>query len=85
MNPERYRVYFEDECPSIGAGWRPVVARIGYKWVHIKTPGAERGTKIKRLVWDKLRKERHENQAVPKSDSQGLTDPEIPIQSGYGS
>lgn len=55
MKPEW--VYLEDEAPSIGAGWRPVIARIGYKWVHIKTPGAERGTKIRREIWDKLRKD----------------------------
>lgn len=64
MNEESYRVYFEDEAPSIGCGWRPVVAKIGYKWVHVRSPGAKRGRKISRQVWDKLRKEhRHANQA----------------------
>ncbi len=53
----RYRVYFEDEAPRIGAGWRPVEATVGYKWVKLKTPGADRGTKIKRSVWDNLRKD----------------------------
>ncbi len=57
MKPERYHVYFEDEARIIGSGWRPVIARIGYKWVHIKTPNAERGTRIKREIWDKLRKD----------------------------
>ena len=54
---DRYRVYFEDECPTVGAGWRPVIAKVGYKWVRLKAPHAERGTKIKRIVWDKLRKD----------------------------
>lgn len=47
-------IYLEDEAPTIGAGWRPVIARIGYKWVHIKTPGALRGTRIKRKLWDEI-------------------------------
>ena len=60
MIQELYRVYFEDECPAIGAGWRLVMAKIGYKWVHVKTPGAGRGTRISRKMWDKLRKQCYE-------------------------
>ena len=65
MKNEKYRVYLEDECPTIGCGWRPVIAKIGYKWVHVRDPNAQRGKKIKRETWDKLRKEaRHEGQVV---------------------
>ena len=53
----RHRIYLEDESPRIGAGWRIVEATIGYKWVKLRTPNAERGTKIKRSVWDTLRKD----------------------------
>jgi hypothetical protein len=68
MKTGKFRVYFEDEAPTIGSGWRPVIAKIGYKWVHVRDPNAQRGKKIKRDVWDKLRKEaRYEGQAVQES------------------
>lgn len=57
MTTEKFHVYFEDEAPRIGAGWRIVQASIGYKWVKLKAPTADRGTKIKRSVWDTLRKD----------------------------
>lgn len=49
-------VYFEDQAPAIGAGWRPVMAKAGWKWVKLRIPGRERGTKIRRSVWDTLKK-----------------------------
>ena len=83
MKLEKYRVYFEDEAPTIGCGWRPVIARIGYKWVHVKDPNAERGKKIPREVWDKLRKEkRHENKAVPESHPQRFAYTEVSAANG---
>lgn len=57
MTTQRFNVYFEDEAPRIGAGWRVVEATIGYKWVKLRVPNAERGTKILRSVWDRLNKQ----------------------------
>ena len=34
----KYRIYFEDEAPRIGSGWRVVMARTGRKWVRIFGP-----------------------------------------------
>lgn len=28
------RIFFEDEAPRIGSGWRKVYVKIGRKWVH---------------------------------------------------
>lgn len=53
----KFHVYFEDEAPRLGSGWRIVLAAIGHKWVRLRVPNAERGTRIKRPVWDKLRKD----------------------------
>jgi len=42
----RARIFFEDEAPRIGAGWRIVTVRIGRKWVRVKGPhGSARFTK----------------------------------------
>ena len=78
MEPERYCVYFHDEAPLIGAGHRLVIAKVGYKWVHVRTPNALRGTKIKRQTWDKLRKERYEKKALSEPNPQGFAHSEIP-------
>jgi hypothetical protein len=62
---KRCFVYFEDQAPSIGAGWRVVDADIGYKWVHVKEPHAKRRSKIKRAVWDKITERRYEAKPHP--------------------
>lgn len=62
----RYYIYLQDEAPRIGAGWRPVMASIGYKWVKLRPTHAERGTKIRRAVWDSLKK--RENQVHADSN-----------------
>jgi hypothetical protein len=67
MKTQRLHVYFQDEAPRIGAGWRPVLAQIGYKWVRIKTPGAERGVRIKRETWDTLRKDDNYEYKKPRA------------------
>ena len=28
------RIYFEDEAPRIGSGWRTVDIKVGHKWVY---------------------------------------------------
>jgi hypothetical protein len=49
------RVYFEDEAPRIGAGWRTVhVTSLGYKWARLKCAASGRGVRIRRAVFDQL-------------------------------
>lgn len=31
----RTRIYFEDECPRLGCGWRTVMVRRGRKWAYL--------------------------------------------------
>lgn len=75
MKIETHWVYLYDEVPSIGCGWRSVEVRIGYKWVHIKRPGAARGTAIARKVWDKITERKYE---TPERNRKGLALLEIP-------
>lgn len=52
--PQR-RVYFEDEAPSLGAGWRGVdVVSVGRKWVRLRSPFTGRRARLPRPVWDRL-------------------------------
>lgn len=53
MNSEPLYVYFQDECPRLGAGWRMVLVKVGYKWVRL-TDALGRRTKIKRGVWEHI-------------------------------
>lgn len=52
---ETYRahIYFQDECPRIGAGWRVVNVREGDKWAYLSTDTG-RKARIKIDLWDKL-------------------------------
>ena len=34
---ERMVVFFHDEWPAIGSGWRAVEVTIGYKWVTLRS------------------------------------------------
>jgi hypothetical protein len=52
---ESFYVYFEDECPRLGCGWRMVLAKIGWKWVRL-TDALGRTAKIKRGTWDLIAK-----------------------------
>lgn len=38
MTAQLIRVYFEDECPKIGCGWRTVIVKMGRKWVYFIDP-----------------------------------------------
>ena len=35
LNP--MRIFFEDECPRIGSGWRTVDIKIGRKWITFQS------------------------------------------------
>lgn len=59
MRARRF-IYLEDECPALGAGWRLVEAQIGYKWVFVKEPHAQRRSRLKRSVWDKISRRKYE-------------------------
>jgi hypothetical protein len=46
MQAQRMKIYFEDEAPRIGCGWRIVSVQIGRKWVRVRTQyGSARFTK----------------------------------------
>jgi hypothetical protein len=38
----RARIYFQDECPRIGSGWRVVDVWEGEKWAHLATDTGRR-------------------------------------------
>jgi hypothetical protein len=44
-------LFFEDEAPRIGAGWRPVWTRFGRKWAYLAGPGDYRA-RIRKEVFD---------------------------------
>lgn len=49
MTPQRYQIHFHDEAPRIGSGRRIVTARVGRKWVYLKTTAAR--ARIRRSIW----------------------------------
>jgi hypothetical protein len=56
------RVYFGDEVPRIGCGWRGIdIVTLGRKWVRIKELGSGRAARLKRPVWDQLKLKRMEH------------------------
>jgi hypothetical protein len=50
----KMRVYFEDEAPRIGSGWRTIYVTVGYKWARIRCAASGRGTRLPRGVFDKI-------------------------------
>ena len=54
MSIATMRVYFEDEAPRIGAGWRTVHVVLGYKWARIKCAASGRGCRLPRSLFDKI-------------------------------
>ena len=54
MSHATMRVYFEDEAPRIGAGWRTVHVVLGYKWARLRCAASGRGTRLRREVFDKI-------------------------------
>jgi len=35
MKTKEHLIYFKDEAPRIGSGWRKVTVKKGRKWVHL--------------------------------------------------
>ena len=35
MKTKEHLIYFQDEAPRIGSGWRKVTVKKGRKWVHL--------------------------------------------------
>jgi hypothetical protein len=48
------RIYFEDECPRIGCGWRTVHIRKGRKWGYITDVASGRRQRVKLRVLEQL-------------------------------
>lgn len=55
MTATKLQVYFEDEAPRIGAGWRLVYAKIGRKWVRLVEHGSGHRTKLSRKTFNTLK------------------------------
>ena len=36
MQTQQVKIFFEDEAPRLGSGWRWVTVRIGRKWVRVR-------------------------------------------------
>lgn len=45
------RVYFFDEAPRIGSGWRIVIAKQGRKWVRVTEVSTGRAARIETAIW----------------------------------
>jgi hypothetical protein len=58
-------VYFEDEAPKIGAGWRLVYATVGRKWVRLKESGSGHKAKLKVETWKQLKRREAEYEGHP--------------------
>jgi len=50
----RADIYFEDECPRIGCGWRRVFVKVGRKWVRIEEQATGRRARFKMKAWAPL-------------------------------
>jgi hypothetical protein len=51
----KLHIYFKDEVPRIGSGWRYIVVdKLGWKWVTIRDPHSHRKARIRRSLWDRL-------------------------------
>lgn len=37
MDARQTEIYFQDECPRIGSGWRVVTVQEGDKWAYLRT------------------------------------------------
>ena len=51
--PKKYRkgtehtIYFHDEAPRIGSGYRKVIAVVGRKWVHLYSKYVGAGKRLR--------------------------------------
>lgn len=51
---KNYCIVLKDEMPRIGSGYRPVEAKVGYKWVRVRSRLGGPATRIRRAVWDTI-------------------------------
>jgi len=52
------RVYFQDEVPAIGCGWRFIdIVQRGRKWIRIKEHATGRTARLAVAAFDRLRHE----------------------------
>lgn len=61
MTTNQMRIYFEDECPKIGCGWRTVNVKIGRKWVYFIDPYNGNKCRIKKAKAEILIASRNED------------------------
>jgi hypothetical protein len=53
---EYVAIYFQDECPKIGSGWRRVIVLSrGPKWVRVIEPGLKTRVRIETATFDRCR------------------------------
>lgn len=46
------RVYFQDEAPHIGAGWRLIeLVSLGHKWAKLRDVSTDTRARLPRAVW----------------------------------
>lgn len=49
------RVFFHDEVPQIGSGWRGVtIKQVGYKWAHLTETGTETNFRLPISKWNEM-------------------------------
>lgn len=48
------RLYFEDEAPQIGCGWRVVNVTVGRKWVRVSVPANGARARFARSQFTKI-------------------------------
>jgi len=57
----RARIYFEDEAPRIGMGWRTVAVKVGRKWLHLTCAASGRTQRLPVSMLQKLKPQRLDN------------------------
>lgn len=71
-----HRVYFMDECPVIGCGWRGILLRkLGWKWAYITEVSTGQRARLKVPVWNSLPKKEMEGwQGIEPSPDEETAD-----------
>lgn len=64
MTPYRTRIYFEDECPRLGSGWRTVTVEEGRKWSYLTESGSGKRVRISLDLLDRLESSRRMKEAA---------------------
>jgi hypothetical protein len=53
METETHLIYFTDDAPRVGSGWRRVDVKVGRKWVHLTGKEGRKRMPVKQ--WNALR------------------------------